>query len=46
MRIDPSKRHQRETAEQAELRINSITRKVALGFILLIQLAIFFKMLI
>lgn len=46
MRTDPSIRHQKETEEETDERIRSITRKVAIAFVLLIQLAIFFKMLI
>jgi hypothetical protein len=45
MRTSPSTKLKKETPEQNAARIQVITRKVAIGFIMLIQLAIIYKML-
>ncbi|MCX6205414.1 MAG: hypothetical protein NTZ19_04085 [Bacteroidetes bacterium] len=45
MRTSPSIKLKKETPEQTEARIQVITRKVAIGFIVVIQLAIIYKML-
>ena len=46
MRTDPTVLYEKETPDEKEVRIMGITQKVAIWYILLIQLAIFFKMLI
>jgi hypothetical protein len=45
MRTSPSARINKELIEQADAGIQRLTRKVAIGFIVLIQLAIIYKML-
>ncbi|MEI8074296.1 MAG: hypothetical protein WCH78_06075 [Bacteroidota bacterium] len=45
MRTSPSERIKKELTEQPNLGIQRITRLVAIGFIVLIQLAIIYKML-
>jgi hypothetical protein len=45
MRTSPAIKLKKETPEQTEARIQVTTKKVAIGFIILIQLAIIYKML-
>jgi hypothetical protein len=45
MRTSPASKFEKETPEQKEERIQGITRKVAIGFIIVIQVAIIYKML-
>lgn len=46
MRTSPSIKFKKETPEQTDARVQVITRKVAIGFIIVIQLAIIYKMLL
>jgi hypothetical protein len=46
MRTYPRTQLKEDAKKQADARIKEITRKVAIAFIMLIQLAIIFKMLI
>ena len=45
MRTSPAVKFKKETPEQTEARIQRITRKVAIGFIAVIQVVIILKML-
>ncbi len=45
MRTSPASKFRKETPEQTEERIQRITRKVAIWFIIVIQVAIIYKML-
>lgn len=45
MRTSPRKSLQKETPEATEKKLQEITRKVAIGFLVLVQLAIIYKML-
>lgn len=45
MRTSPRESLKTETAEQTETKLQLVTRKVAIWFIVLIQLAIIYKML-
>ena len=45
MRIDPSKEYDKDTAEAKSARIIELTRKAAIWLALLVQVAIFYKML-
>ena len=44
MRTSPATKFNKETPEEKAERIQRITRKVAIGFILVIQVAIIYKM--
>ena len=46
MRTDPSIKYEKETKDQMQKRIDAVTRKVAIGFVLVIIVFFYLKMLI
>lgn len=46
MRVDPSILYNKDTKEATDARVRDITRKAAIAFVLLVEIAIFIKMLI
>jgi hypothetical protein len=45
MRIDPSLEYTKDTDDATKARVIELTRKAAIGLALLVELAIFYKML-